>query len=119
MFRDKDKNDDRADNKAHIIFSQNNPGSRQMRGPKRFSQRPVEQMKIDGNNQAAKYNPLGKIRGHKKKSGYAGNKKQDPIGTDDKFNEAFLNFHKNNPLKFSALFYCNSDVSESRGDPKS
>ncbi len=67
-----------------------------MGGAKRFFKRPVEQMKIDRDNQAPTNNPCGKIRRHKKKSDQTGKRKQDPIRAVDEFIKTMLNFHLKN-----------------------
>jgi len=67
-----------------------------MRGAKRFFKRPVEQMKIDRDNQAPTNDPRCKIRRHKKKSHQTEKRKQDPIRVVYKFIKTLLNFHLKN-----------------------
>ena len=63
---------------------------------KRFFKCPIEQMKIDGDNQAPTNDPRSKIRRHKKKSDQTGKRKQDPICTVYEFIKTMLNFHLKN-----------------------
>jgi len=64
-----------------------------MGGAKRFLKRPVEQMKIDRDNQAPTNDPRGKIKRHNKKANQNGNRKQDPIREVYEFIKTLLNFH--------------------------
>lgn len=61
MLRYKNKDDESGYRKTNIILGQNHSVRRQMRWRERLFECPVKQMKVNGDDQSAEYDPLGEI----------------------------------------------------------
>ena len=93
MSGNKDKNYESAADEAHEIFCDNNIMGGKMRRGQGCFQRPGQQMEIHRDEQTAKKNPPGIIGGKKHKSDDAGDNKQYPVRSGDKYQYPLLNFH--------------------------
>ena len=81
----KDKNNESAADETQEIFRDYNIMGGKMRRGQGCSQRPGQQMEIHRDEQTAKENTPGIIRGQKKESENAGGNKQNPVCSGDKF----------------------------------
>ena len=103
----KNKNDEPAANEAHKIFCNNHIMGGKMGRRQGCSQRPRQQMEIQRDEQTAKKNTPGIIGGKKHKSYHAGDNKQNPVCSGDKYQYPLFNFQLGNvrlSLKISVLF---------------
>ncbi len=100
MSGNEDKNNKSAGDETHEIFSDNNIMGGKMRRGECCSQRSGQQMEINRNEQAAEKNPSGITGGKKHKSHHAGDNKQNPVRSGDKYQYPLFNFHLENTRSF-------------------